>query len=394
MSQETSPNPDPPRQTRYGREGASEPAPLRAGRRILAVFLAVILLSSLGLMAALPSVRAAVYLWSGWANLERAAAGFDADLDLLIERAAGRRMASERTPRRAGFSRWSLRRERIAFDQFPGENFLAQVNAAAKERGLSLRRLGGASAPLSGMVVLEARYSASPTHILRLRIPAPAGPRLAILIDDVGYNEEVARRLMALGIPLSLAVLPHLPYSKRIARAALARGLEVLLHLPLEPHAFPRQDPGPGSILSSQRPEEWRALTRRALDAVPGITGVNNHMGSRLTEREDAMAVILSEVKKRGLYFIDSYTTGKTVAYRVARRIGMRTARRTVFLDNEVSEEKILVQIDLLIKKAKEGGSAIGIGHPHEATVRALEAALPRLRRSGVRLVPAGALVR
>ena len=376
---------------------SAPPDPRLAGRRLLALLLALILLSGLALVAVLPTVREGVFLWSGWADLERTASRFDADLDRLLDGAAGHRTASERVTRRAGLSKWNLRRDRIEFDGFPGAAFLARLNAAAKERGLSLRRLGGAATPSSGMVVLEARYFTTTTHVLRLRILGSGrGPiaRVAFLIDDVGHNEHMARRLMAIGIPLSLAILPHLPYSKRIALEAHSRGMEVLLHLPLEPYGFPRQDPGPGGLLLSHRPEQWQSLTRGALDAVPGISGVNNHMGSRLTEREDAMAIILGEVKKRGLYFIDSYTTGKSVVPQVADRLGVRTAKRTLFLDNEISEEKILVQIDLLIERAKENGSAIGIAHPHEATVRALEAALPRLRRAGVRLVKAGALVR
>ncbi|MFC1491649.1 divergent polysaccharide deacetylase family protein [Nitrospinota bacterium] len=214
------------------------------------------------------------------------------------------------------------------------------------------------------------------------------------MIDDVGQDLQAAREVLSLNLPLTFAILPHLPHSREIAREAREKGRELLLHLPMEPRRYPEKNPGPGSLLSGQGPEEVRERTRAALAAIPGITGVNNHMGSRLTVREDVMKIILEEVKAKGLYFIDSYTTAESVAYRVAKGLGLRVRKRTLFLDNEVDEDKIGAQIARLIVEAKRSGVAIGIAHPYPETIAALRNAVSRIRESGVKIVPAGEVVR
>jgi hypothetical protein len=213
-------------------------------------------------------------------------------------------------------------------------------------------------------------------------------PRAAILIDDLGQDLEAARRFLALELPLGFSVLPFLPHSKEVAREAAARGREVILHLPLEPWDGEHKKAGPGALFLVQGESEWRRRFREALDAVPGSVGVSSHMGSRFTEREDAMEVVLRELRGRGLFFVDSLTSPRSVGHRAARRLGVRSARRTVFLDHERREEAVAVQIERLIEGARRWGRAVGIGHPRPETLHALRRAIPRLRAAGVRIVP------
>jgi len=213
-------------------------------------------------------------------------------------------------------------------------------------------------------------------------------PRAAILIDDMGQDLEAARELLALDLPLGFAVLPFLAHSREVAQAAAERGREVVLHLPLEPRAADRARPGPGALSLSQGEAEWRRRLSEALAAVPGSIGVSNHMGSRFTEREGAMEVVLGEIRARGLFFVDSLTSSHSVGWKVARRLGVRSARRSVFLDNERGEEAVAIQLDRLLEEARRWGKAVGIGHPRPATIAALRRAVSRLRISGVRLVP------
>ena len=219
-----------------------------------------------------------------------------------------------------------------------------------------------------------------------------AEPRAAILIDDLGRDLAAARELLALDLPLGFSVLPFLPHSKEVAREAAERGREVLLHLPLEPQAAEQPRPGPGALYLSQGEERWRRGLREALEAVPGAAGVSNHMGSRFTEREDAMGVILGELRARKLYFVDSLTSPRSVGWRLARGLGVRAAARTVFLDNDPREEAVARQLDRLLEEARKQGRAVGIGHPRPGTIAALRRALPRLRESGVRIVPPSAV--
>ena len=213
-------------------------------------------------------------------------------------------------------------------------------------------------------------------------------PRAAILIDDLGQDLEAAREVMALDLPIGFAVLPFLTHSREVAREASARGREAILHLPLEPQASDRARPGPGALYLFQGEEGWRLRLRRALDAVPGSIGVSNHMGSRFTEREEAIAVLIGELRERRLFFVDSLTSPHSVGWKMARRLGVRSARRAVFLDNEKGEEAVAVQLDRLVEEARRWGKAVGIGHPRPGTIAALRRAAPMLRASGVQMVP------
>lgn len=204
-------------------------------------------------------------------------------------------------------------------------------------------------------------------------------PLLAIVIDDMGYRQNTGKALVALDLPLSFSFLPFTPFSLELQREAKARGRDILLHLPLEP-MDPKWNPGPGTLTTSMDPETMRVTFGKDLQAVPDAIGINNHMGSRFTADPKAMRTLLALVRSRNLFFLDSVTIPKSVAYDLAREMGVKAERRTVFLDNDQNPDKIAAQLDLLVRLAGEHGQAVGIGHPYPATVEALRRYQARLR--------------
>ncbi len=222
---------------------------------------------------------------------------------------------------------------------------------------------------------------------------APTIPRIAIVIDDMGWELPIARDLLALDHPLTFAVLPQAPYQLKIAQAAQQYKRELLLHLPMEPHGYPQVNPGPNALLSHMDSHQLVKLVRTALQALPQVVGVNNHMGSSLTENSQAMRVVMRELKRHNLFFLDSRTSADSRAYQIAREMGIPTAKRHVFLDNNVQQAHISAQLQRLAKMASEQGAAIGIGHPYPETLRALKQTLPLIRQAGVRIVPISRLV-
>jgi polysaccharide deacetylase 2 family uncharacterized protein YibQ len=225
------------------------------------------------------------------------------------------------------------------------------------------------------------------------RKPVPGGrPRVVIIIDDLGYDFRLAERFLLLDSALTVSVLPHSPFSRKIAQSAQDKGMEVMLHLPMEPKEYPRIDPGPGALVSTMTPDELIGRLDEDLQAVPGVRGVNNHMGSRLTQDADRMNQIFSILKQRGLFYIDSRTTAETVAPQAARLFHVPFAQRDVFIDHAEAPERIRQQIQSLIRHAEAHGIGIGIAHPHEETYQVLQEVLPELKKRA-ELVPASRIV-
>jgi len=218
-------------------------------------------------------------------------------------------------------------------------------------------------------------------------------PRVAIIIDDLGYDRSLAEKLIGLNAPFTLSILPHSPHQDAIARIAQARGLELMLHLPMEPVEYPDINSGPGTLHTRMGPEELLRVLEEDLDAVPHIKGVNNHMGSRLTASSEQMYQVFSVLKKRGLYFVDSRTTDESICKPSARLFQLPFAQRDVFIDHQQDPAFIRKQIRELVRIAYRKGEAVGIAHPHSATYAILKEELPALRQQ-VEIVPASALVR
>jgi len=218
-------------------------------------------------------------------------------------------------------------------------------------------------------------------------------PKVAIVIDDIGFDIEKADELINMDLPITLAILPHLKYSSEIALRALAEGKEVLLHLPMEPKGYPDQKPGPGAIFTDMSDDEIIKIVKNDLRSVPGVKGVNNHMGSAFTENKEKMKVVLNLLKERELFFLDSKTSSKSVVYEAAKEIGIRYAKRTIFLDNKINEKAIRDQIRKVIAQAKARGKAIAIGHPHKATIQALMDMFIVFKENGLKVVPVSELL-
>jgi len=218
-------------------------------------------------------------------------------------------------------------------------------------------------------------------------------PLIAIVIDDIGMDRLRSLRAMALEAPLTMAMLPYAPDIERQARMARVAGHEVLVHLPLEPHR-PSADPGPNHLAMDQDAAELQALLRWNLSQLGGYVGISNHMGSRFTEDPRRMRWLMSEVRARGLLFLDSLTSNASAGRRAAELTGVPFAERDVFLDNEQSAGEVRFRLSELEAAARRQGFAVGIGHPHDATIDVLRRWLPEARRRGFAIVPISAVVR
>jgi polysaccharide deacetylase 2 family uncharacterized protein YibQ len=214
--------------------------------------------------------------------------------------------------------------------------------------------------------------------------PDPEPPaRLSVVIDDLGNDMDAVRRVAAVPVALTAAVLPALARSRETADILRAAGKEILLHLPMEP-LDPGANPGPGQVRVGMSRQEIAALVASDLADVPGARGVNNHMGSRASADRATMDAVLSVLRSRGLFFLDSRTTAFTVAAEEAARQGVACVSRSVFLDDAPEEAAIVAQLDRAVEEARSQGAAVAIGHPHAATLAVLERELPDLASRGI----------
>lgn len=215
---------------------------------------------------------------------------------------------------------------------------------------------------------------------------------VAIVIDDIGFDREIVDRFLNLGVELTFSLLPHSPFQKEIAESLFEKGFDVMLHLPLEPHHSPAVNLGMDALLNDMGPDALVEGLNENLDAVSHIKGVNNHMGSKMTEDVDLMRLIFSVLKTRGLFFLDSRTTRRSICKIAAAHVGIRFVERDVFLDHFLERGFIRSQFNALIALATKRGSAIGIAHPHEITFKTLSEMLPELIEK-TDLVPISVLV-
>ncbi|MEX0706752.1 MAG: divergent polysaccharide deacetylase family protein [Woeseia sp.] len=226
------------------------------------------------------------------------------------------------------------------------------------------------------------------------RLPPSQPPRIAIIIDDLGYAEAAGRRAIHLPGPVSVAVLPETPSGRALAELARSQGRDVLLHLPLQSQ-LPRAEIEPGGIVLDMSRDQFARTFAGSLASVPHVVGINNHRGSLLTRHPGHMRWLMEEIRARdGLIFIDSYTTHHSVALAAAVEAGVPAVRRDVFLDNDRSPSYIAAEFERLKRLARQQGTAVGIGHPHPETLDFLEQKLPQLAAEGIELVSISSLVR
>lgn len=225
--------------------------------------------------------------------------------------------------------------------------------------------------------------------------PAPTPqhhkPRLALLIDDMGFRQKPGRQLIELDLNLTFAILPFTPHGHALMEMARAENREILLHQPMEPLSD-KWDPGPGALYTRMAARAIKAQIRKNLEDIPLAVGVNNHMGSKFTSNREAMQAVLAALKERDLFFLDSITIADSVAFAEAARMQVKTGRRDIFIDNDQDEAKIKAQLVKLVSIARRHGSAIGIGHPRPTTIAVLRREANWLKEQ-VELVPVSSLM-
>ncbi len=248
---------------------------------------------------------------------------------------------------------------------------------------------------LIGVVILEGVFIVltRPKRIPRV----PAAPvkikgKIAIVIDDWGYNVKNLNIAGQIHYPLTASILPNLNYSSRISRELHNRGFQIILHLPMQPHEPYRLEKN--TILINMDEQAIKDILARDLSNIMFVRGVSNHMGSKATEDPRVMGIIFKEIKRRHLYFLDSFVSSKSVCSELAARSGIRFAERDIFLDNQEDHAYITGQVYKLKKKANLYGQAIGIGHDRRVTLEVLRELMPELEKEGYKFVFLSELVK
>ncbi len=255
-----------------------------------------------------------------------------------------------------------------------------------------------------GLAALLRRRGPGPVPVPEAGRPGPSaavGPaaaptavpkaRLAVVIDDWGYQKAPVERLAGMGFPLTVSVLPNLKYSRAAADAGHAAGDEVILHCPMQSvRPIPRER---NTLLTTMTASEADAALQTDWDSVPWRDGMNNHEGSKASADRPLMDIAAAFLKSKGAFFLDSVTTPRSAIPGAARAAGVRWARRRVFLDNVDRPEAIERQLKLAAELARRNGSCIAIGHPRRNTLDVLEREAPRLEAAGITWVRVGTLV-
>lgn len=223
--------------------------------------------------------------------------------------------------------------------------------------------------------------------------PTVTGARLAIIIDDCGYDPARENKFLDMPVPMTMAVLPMSPHGREFAEAAQSAGKDVILHLPMEPKSS-QFKPGPGAITTAMSDDDVKRQVELDLEALPPVRGMNNHMGSRATQDARIMRDVIDTVKGDGLFWIDSETVAGSLGATFARESSVPTAVRDVFLDNDNDVVAVRRQLRLAARLALARGAAIAIGHPKDATIEVVSELIPELQEAGITFVFAADLVK
>jgi polysaccharide deacetylase 2 family uncharacterized protein YibQ len=210
--------------------------------------------------------------------------------------------------------------------------------------------------------------------------------KMALVIDDFGYSGDAISAFAALPKSITFSVIPYRPYSSEAASRALSSGHQVMLHLPMEPLSAAEQSE-PSTITVGMTDQEIRQTITKALQAVPGVVGVNNHQGSKATADSRVMRTALSVIKANSLFFVDSRTNSQSVAFDLSRQMGLRTGENDIFIDNSSDIGAIKTQLRTAIHMATRYGSVTAIGHARPNTAIAIREMLPEIEEAGVKLV-------
>lgn len=212
--------------------------------------------------------------------------------------------------------------------------------------------------------------------------------KVAIVIDDWGYNLRGIDFLKEIKQPITISILPNLKYSSKVAEIAKAQGKEVILHLPLEPETDEREIRLERHTLTAKMSDEEiiRDL-QLCFSSVPYIVGVSNHMGSKATQDKRLVSIIFSELKKRALFFLDNLVTNKSVCSLLAKDVQIKFVSRDFFLDNLNEEEYIKNQLKKLSEFALSVGEATAVGHAGPTTLKVLKEEIPLMQEEGIKFI-------
>jgi len=279
-------------------------------------------------------------------------------------------------------------------DHLPVEEGNRRLTGALTEAGIEIldafeREVTGDEVAVDLVFGLDGRPHGSFLLTGRLHEPEEErGPKVALILDDLGYQStELTESFLSLPFPVAVAILPQQVRSEETARRAQELGREVILHLPMEPEGYPSHDPGEGAILVDMSPGTIQGLVRDHLDTVPGAIGISNHMGSMATQDRRTMTAILDVVEERGLFFLDSRTTPRSIVPRIARERRVACVQNDLFLDRKLEADAVLARLEQLVASARRHGNATAIFHPHDVCLEVLSAEVPRLQADGVRFV-------
>ena len=234
----------------------------------------------------------------------------------------------------------------------------------------------------------EFRFSSRSDEHPKESIPLPqiSVLKVAIVLDDWGYNLNNLPILREIHIPMTIAILPHLRFSAQIAESLQGKEYEIILHMPMEAHNGKIRAEA-RTLYTSMSDDEIRKTLEEAIQSVPYINGISNHMGSKATEDPRVMRIVMEELQREKLYFLDSLVTPQSVAEKVSKEIGLAFAERNVFLDNLLEPEYIKGQILKMVEQAKKNGHAIGIGHDRSVTLKVIQELVPELQKQGIQFV-------
>ncbi|MDY7000151.1 MAG: divergent polysaccharide deacetylase family protein [Thermodesulfobacteriota bacterium] len=287
-----------------------------------------------------------------------------------------------------GYGPYQITLKQVRVERFHGESYQFQAleieldeNPGRFLRSLkeNLEKWAPEAALEESSGFFEITVMGRATHHLYFKkaVPKPAAVgtrgKLALVIDDLGQDLEFAKQLANLEIPITFSILPQNPKSQDIARLAKESGRETLVHLPMEPQGYPKVNPGPGALFVNMSPEELKEVLEQDLAQIPNAVGVNNHMGSRFTQDQKAMRLVLDVLREKGLFFLDSLTTPGSAASSEAEKIGLALYKRSIFLDNVRDARAILRRLYKAEDMAGRTGQAIAIGHPYPETLAALQ---------------------
>lgn len=278
----------------------------------------------------------------------------------------------------------------------PSREHVSRYKRGFKQEGRSLALKKTAAKmpqPERAQQAIKERVSSSEETTQVQVLPKGQRGKIAIVLDDWGYSADNLDMLGQIQAPLTVAILPFHEYSRTVAEFANRHNFQVIIHMPMEPKNKERVGLESMTLLTHMDKKTINRILKDAFEDIPHAEGINNHMGSLATENEAFITTVFQYLKKKKVFFLDSYVTTGSVCLRIARERGIKFARRSVFLDNSSNPAYISQQLEKLASQSDAHGYALGIGHDRKATLGVLLEKIPELEKRGYRFVFVSALV-